>query len=153
MLFKSVKQSQVKLHYFTILALTVRTVCTSFGQVVLTLKNDDGLCQAGESAVWIVKPAPQSSATSDTYTACKNSTANPCKQGKLGLSSGSCVTTKLTFDGPGANTLDVPLQAAPASAAECAQVSKHWGPPLNIRTPSGLYEVISCRNSVFPFHT
>jgi hypothetical protein len=106
----------VKLKRSIFLIIFIWSACPSLGQVVLTPKNADGLYKAGEKAVWTVKPAPQSSTISVTYTARKNGTGSPFKQGTLALSSGG-VTIELTLDEPGAITLNVTLQAAPATTA------------------------------------
>jgi len=111
--------SIIKLCRSIFLTILIWFACPSFGQVVLTPKNADGLYKAGENAIWTVKPAPQSSTTSATYTARKNGTGSPFKQGILDLSSGSA-TIELTLDEPSAITLNVTPQAAPATAAESA---------------------------------
>jgi cephalosporin-C deacetylase len=109
----------VKSYRSIFLAVLIWSACPSFGQVVLTPQNADGLYKAGENAVWTVKPAPQSSTTSVTYTARKNGTGSPFKEGTLDLSSGSA-TIELTLDEPGAITLNVTPQADPATSAESA---------------------------------
>ena len=85
----------------------------SFGQVVLTPKNSDGLYQAGEKAVWTIKPSPQSAATNVSYSIRKNGTTQILQQGALNLSSGSA-TVETGLDEPGELVTDCTPQAATA---------------------------------------
>jgi len=77
----------------------------SQGQIVLTPKNSDGLYQAGEKAVWTVKPTSESNATNATYSVRKNGVTQ-IQQGRLDLSSGSA-TIEVGLEEPGELVLNV----------------------------------------------
>lgn len=77
----------------------------SQGQVVLTPKYSDGLYQAGEKAVWTVKPASDSTARNATYSVRKNGVTQ-IQQGTLDLSSGSA-TIEVGLDEPGELVLNL----------------------------------------------
>jgi hypothetical protein len=109
----------VRLRYFVVLALLAFAGCPSFGQIVLTPKNTDGLYGPGESAVWTVKPGPKSKTTSATYTLRKNGTAI-LKQGTIDLSSGSG-KIEIGLEEPGQVALEViPPGLAPSLAPATA---------------------------------
>jgi cephalosporin-C deacetylase len=87
------------------------------GQFVLTPKNANGLYPAGEKAVWILKPAPDSRATNATYSIRKNGTMQVLQQGTLDLSSASA-TIEVGLDEPGELVLNVtPLTPSATSSA------------------------------------
>jgi cephalosporin-C deacetylase-like acetyl esterase len=95
-------------HTFVTAVLAAWLACAatrSLAQVVLTPKHSDGLYQAGEKAVWTVKPASDSKATNATYSVRKNGVTQ-IQQGTLRLSSGSA-TIEVGLDEPGELVLNV----------------------------------------------
>jgi len=88
-----------------LVALLACVATLSPGQVALTPKNADGLYQAGEKAVWTIKPASESTATNANYSVRKNGTTQ-IQQGTLDLSSGSA-KIEVGLDEPGELVLNV----------------------------------------------
>jgi len=98
----------IKIRSSALVLLLVAVAWPCSGQVVLTPKNSDGFYQAGEKAVWTVKPAADSKTTNATYSVRKNGTTQVLQQGALDLSSGSA-TIEVGLDEPGQLALTVTL--------------------------------------------